>query len=131
MRISPLRILALDTSGERLLACRYDPSKTASLSLKAAARQDVLLDKALARLLPKDGGPLDAIAVGTGPGRFTGIRIGVAFAVILGKTLKVPVAGFRGLESLAYQYSCRPYRPSPEQYECSGEGHLPQRGRKI
>ena len=131
MRINPLRILALDTSGERLLACRYGEGKTLALSLKAAARQDVLLDKVVDRLLPPSihgrragvESALDVIAVGTGPGRFTGIRIGVAFAVVLGKALKVPVAGFRGLESLAFQESCRPHRPL--------RGHLPRGGRKI
>lgn len=108
-----MRILALDTSGERLIACRYEEGRTKSLSLKAVARQDLLLDKALPRLLPSpihgrragEESRFDAIAVGTGPGRFTGIRIGVAFAVVLGRTLGVPVAGFRGLESLAYQAS--------------------------
>jgi len=107
-----MKILALDTSGESLLACRYGEGKTVSLNLKAAARQDVLLDKAVARLMPDGNGSLDVIAVGTGPGRFTGIRIGVAFAVVLGKTLKVPVAGFRGLESLAFQMSLERKAPA-------------------
>lgn len=95
-----MKILALDTSGERLIACLYEPPKARSVALKAAKRQDLLLDKALQRF---DLTGLDAIAVGVGPGRFTGIRIGVAFAVMLGKSLDVPVAGFRGLESLAIQ----------------------------
>lgn len=100
-----MRILALDTSGERLSACRYEDGRARALSLAASARQDLLLDRALAHLYPEGAMRLDAIAVGVGPGRFTGIRIGVAFAVVLGRTLGVPVAGFRGLESLAYQAS--------------------------
>ncbi|MCL2760667.1 MAG: tRNA (adenosine(37)-N6)-threonylcarbamoyltransferase complex dimerization subunit type 1 TsaB [Desulfuromonadales bacterium] len=44
---------------------------------------------------------LDYIGVATGPGSFTGIRVGIAFAKGLSYSTGVPVAGFSSLELLA------------------------------
>lgn len=58
------------------------------------------------RLLPMiaalpDGGRCDAILVDTGPGSFTGIRVGVAAARALGFAWGVPVHGYTSLALLA------------------------------
>ncbi|WP_193172431.1 tRNA (adenosine(37)-N6)-threonylcarbamoyltransferase complex dimerization subunit type 1 TsaB [Nisaea nitritireducens] len=44
---------------------------------------------------------LDAIAVTRGPGSFTGLRIGMAFAKGLGQALGIPVFGVTGFDAVA------------------------------
>ena len=44
---------------------------------------------------------LDGIAFGMGPGSFTGLRVGLAFALGLGAALDRPVLGLSTLEALA------------------------------
>jgi tRNA threonylcarbamoyl adenosine modification protein YeaZ len=48
---------------------------------------------------------LDLVAVGIGPGSFTGIRIGIATALGLAQSLGIPFAGISGLDALVQQYS--------------------------
>ena len=95
-------ILAFDTSGkhcaaallvrDRLVADRFEPMERGQ-----AERLFPLLDELLANA-GTTWADLDAIAVGVGPGNFTGIRISVAAARGLALSLGVPAIGITTFE---------------------------------
>jgi tRNA threonylcarbamoyladenosine biosynthesis protein TsaB len=56
----------------------------------------------LRRELDIDLGHLAAIAVGTGPGLFTGLRVGVTTGKVMAQALRIPVVGIPSLDLVAY-----------------------------
>ena len=97
-------LLALDTSaavgaalhdGSRVLAHRsaHDPRRHAELLAPFVVQ--VLADADAAP------GDVTAVAVGVGPGPFTGLRVGLVTAQTLGLALSVPVYGVCSLDALA------------------------------
>jgi tRNA threonylcarbamoyladenosine biosynthesis protein TsaB len=93
-------ILAFDTATDRATSALVDDGEVlgerASRASTLLADVDALLRQAGAH--PRD---LEALALGTGPGSFTGIRIGLAAARGLVLALDIPAAGVSTLDALA------------------------------
>ncbi len=97
-------LLALDTSGPRLQMALNMDGKTISFCEEIAKGHAEILFERLQMFLGtsqisyKD---LSKIAVTTGPGSFTGLRVGIAAARGLGLALKRPVVGIPNLLALS------------------------------
>ena len=76
----------------------------AKVSLAGAARQE-FVTPALDQLLAWTGlelGQVGGIAVGIGPGLFTGLRVGIETAKSLAQVLTIPIVGITSLDVLAF-----------------------------
>jgi tRNA threonylcarbamoyladenosine biosynthesis protein TsaB len=93
-----LRLLALDSSSPLLSCALWEDGGTVAESLHPEKAGDVLPDVLLA-LAPLDS--VDALAVGIGPGSFTGLRVGLAAVKALAYARKLPLLGASSLRALA------------------------------
>jgi len=102
-------ILGLDTATEAVGAAVLDTVADRALSravLVGPATHGEQLAPLVARALSEAGaapGDLGAVAVGRGPGPYTGLRVGLAHAEALGWALGIPVHGVCTLDVLAAQ----------------------------
>jgi tRNA threonylcarbamoyladenosine biosynthesis protein TsaB len=100
-----LPILAFDTSAAHCAAAVLLQDRLILRDEAMAKGQAERLMPMLEELLAEAGigwGDLRALAVGTGPGNFTGVRIAVAAARGLALGLGVPAVGVTRLEALAH-----------------------------
>jgi tRNA threonylcarbamoyladenosine biosynthesis protein TsaB len=100
-------LLALDTATPQVTVALHDGAdvvwEQASLQrMKHGEQLAPLVDAAL-RETGLDRRDLTAVAVGTGPGPFTGLRVGLVTARTLGLVLRIPVHGVCTLDALAVE----------------------------
>lgn len=112
MTPSAQRILAFDTSAQTTSLALWDVGAlsvegvTIEQHLPADNKHAETLLPSLQTMLKQAGCTLeqiDAIAVGVGPGSFTGVRVGVATAKGLGLSLQKPVLPVVSLDALAHE----------------------------
>ena len=106
----PPLILAIDTAFSRCLAAVFDPADGGRL---LAAREPEIgkghaerLTRVIDDVLGEAGATyrdLSRVVVTTGPGSFTGIRVGVAAARGLALALDIPAVGISTLQALAHR----------------------------
>ena len=104
--MSPV-VLGIDTSALVCAGVAVDTAVVASGVVADARAHAEQLLPLVSRVLDEAGlgglAGVDAIAVGVGPGPFTGLRVGVAAAAVLAEALGVGVRGVCSLDVLASQ----------------------------
>lgn len=105
-----MRVLAIDTALEACSAAVLDTEQTAVLvsHTQAMTREHAEALMPLIAAVMKEAAlefsSLDRIAVTTGPGSFTGLRVGIAAARGIGLAAGKPVVGLSTLAALAAPY---------------------------
>ena len=95
-------LLAIDSATQRISLALHDGHEVlAEQSWRSVNRHSAELPPAVARMLAQQDGALSALAVACGPGSFTGLRIGVAFAKGLAAARALPLVGIATQEILA------------------------------
>lgn len=101
-------ILAIDTSGGMSVAVLTEDGVALASRSDAAERSHAELLAPMVQEAVTEAGvgmaDLTAIAVGTGPAPFTGLRVGLVTAATLGAALAIPVWGVPSLDALAAPY---------------------------
>jgi tRNA threonylcarbamoyl adenosine modification protein YeaZ len=98
-------LLAFDTATPAVTVALHDGTHTlAELTTVDARRHGELLASSIDTVLGKAGVSrldLTAVAAGTGPGPYTGLRTGLVTARVLGSALGIPVLGVSTLDVIA------------------------------
>lgn len=98
-------ILCLDSSAIASVALLNDDGVVASFATQDTRTHAEVLAPAVQHLLAEagiDGRDLDAVVTGTGPGPFTGLRVGIATARTLAFVWGVPLHGVMSLDAIAF-----------------------------
>ncbi|MEV7117812.1 tRNA (adenosine(37)-N6)-threonylcarbamoyltransferase complex dimerization subunit type 1 TsaB [Kitasatospora griseola] len=100
-------LLAFDTATPAVTAAVHDGERVLAESYEVDARRhgELLLPTidAVLRTAGVDKRQLTDLAVGVGPGPYTGLRVGLVTAAALGDALGLPVHGVCTLDAIAHQ----------------------------
>ncbi|MEP6758948.1 MAG: tRNA (adenosine(37)-N6)-threonylcarbamoyltransferase complex dimerization subunit type 1 TsaB [Actinomycetota bacterium] len=101
----PVIVVGIDTSTPQVsVAIGTEAAILGRIQITGTARQESVTP-ALQRLLAWTGVELDHVGgfvVGTGPGLFTGLRVGIETAKTLAQVTKAPIIGIPSIDALAY-----------------------------
>ncbi|TDE02436.1 tRNA (adenosine(37)-N6)-threonylcarbamoyltransferase complex dimerization subunit type 1 TsaB [Jiangella asiatica] len=99
-------LLAMDTSTPAVTVALHDGGRVLAHATTVDPRRHTELLMPLVTSVLRDAGAargdLTEIAVGVGPGPFTGLRVGLAAARTMGAVLDIPVRGVCGLDVVAH-----------------------------
>ena len=101
-----MRLIALETASEQCSAALYLDGEIHCVRERAARRHGELILGQIEHLLREADVPrssLDGVAVGRGPGAFTGVRLGLGVAQGIAFALDRPVVPVSTLQALAQQ----------------------------
>ena len=102
-----MKVLGIDSSGLVASVAIVDDQITIAeytVNYKKTHSQTLLpMLEEISEMIELDLNSIDAIAVASGPGSFTGLRIGSATAKGLGLALKKPLVAIPTLEAMAFQ----------------------------
>lgn len=110
-----MRLIALETASEQCSAALYLDGEIHCVRERAARRHGELILGQIEQLLREADVPrssLDGVAVGRGPGAFTGVRLGLGVAQGIAFALDRPVVPVSTLQALAQQALREDRRPA-------------------
>lgn len=95
-------VLGIETSTARSsVALLDDGAVVAHVAHEDARGHGAFLAPAMRRCLDAAPADVDAVAVGTGPGLYTGLRVGMATGAAFAAARRIPVVGVGGMDALA------------------------------
>ncbi len=104
-RLGGVLVVGFDTATPAVSVALHDGDRVVSEALAVDARRHgELLAPMIAKVMADAGAAradLTAVAVGVGPGPYTGLRVGVMTARVLGAVLGLPVHGVCSLDVIA------------------------------
>jgi len=100
-------VLAIDTSTRQTsVALGSEQGTVGAVHLRVDRPHHEMVSAAVARLLEWSGitpAAIGGVAVGLGPGLFTGMRVGIATAKTMAQTLGIPIVGVASVDLLAFE----------------------------
>ena len=96
-----MRMLALDTSSVMTSVAVLADTEVLAQARHEDARGHLEALAPLVAQVISDRQPIDVIACGVGPGPYSGLRVGLATAAMLGLSWQVPVFGICSLDAIA------------------------------